>query len=212
MQKWTFGVEPLAQTTEVAARLRRITSLMLACETDEPALAELIADLERAEAGLAARVPTDASPRVGGAIEGDGRVYLDHARDIGVYNPCFPEYDIAIESERATGTVAFPVAYEGPPGIVHGGFLALFFDCAVQHHNCDVGVAGKTTSLAIRYRRPAPLLRVLSFVIERDAADERIRSTGQLFDGERLLCEVDVDAIAGDRSALPDVSPRRSER
>jgi hypothetical protein len=212
MQKWTFGVEPLAQTREVATRLRRITSLMLACETNEPALAELIADLDRAEAGLAARAPADPSPRIGGAIGSDGRVYLDHARDIGSYNPCFPEYDIVVESERATGTVTFPVAYEGPPGIVHGGFLALFFDCAVQHHNCDVGVAGKTTSLAIRYRRPAPLLRTLSFVIERDAADERIRSNGQLFDGDRLLCEVDVDAIAGDRAALPDVSPRRSER
>ena len=41
----------------------------------------------------------------------------------------------------------FPIAYEGPPGIVHGGFLAVFFDSIIQHHNCDVGVAGKTTSL-----------------------------------------------------------------
>ena len=89
-------------------------------------------------------------------------MYLDHARDVGAYNPCFPEYELTVDGRRATGTVTFPIAYEGPPGVVHGGFLALFFDCVVQHHNCDVGVAGKTTSLAIRYRRPTPLLTPLT--------------------------------------------------
>jgi len=211
MTRWTFGVEPLAQTRDAAARLRRITSLLLACEDDEPAVTALIDDLDRVEAALVERVAVTAQPRIGETDE-HGRVYVDHARNVGAYNPCFPEYDIDVDGEHATGTVAFPIAYEGPPGIVHGGFLALFFDCAVQHHNCDVGVAGKTTSLAIRYRRPAPLLRTLDFTIDRVAADDRIRSTGQLFDGDRLLCEVEVDALVGDLAALPKVSPRRSER
>jgi hypothetical protein len=208
---WTFGNAPLPQTATAAALLRRVTSLVLAAEGDEPAVADLVADLRRAEGALAGRVPAEAIPRVGEAAAGDGRVYLDHARDVGAYNPCFPDYDLAVDGDRATGTVAFPVAYEGPPGIVHGGFLALLFDCAVQHHNCDVGVAGKTTSLALRYRRPAPLLAPLAFTIERTAADGRIRSTGTLVDDHgRVLCRAEVDAVAGDRSALPTVSPRRS--
>jgi hypothetical protein len=209
-ERWTFGAEPLAQTTEAADLLRRVTSLVVALEGDEVVVDRLIADLRRAEDELAARVPPDPAPRVGAAAGGHGRVYLDHARDIGAFNPCFPEYTIAVDGDRATGTVAFPVAYEGPPGIVHGGFLALFFDCAVQHHNCDVGVAGKTTSLALRYRRPTPLLAPLTFTLERTAGDGRIRSTGALLVGDRLLCEADVDAIAGDRANLPEVSPRRS--
>ena len=53
------------------------------------------------------------------------------------------------------------------PGLVHGGFLALFFDCVVQHHNCEVGVAGKTTSLPLRFRRPTPLLTALTLTLER---------------------------------------------
>jgi hypothetical protein len=137
-------------------------------------------------------------------------VYLDHARDIGAFDPCFPEYEITVDGTRATGTVIFPVAYEGPPGIVHGGFLALFFDCVVQHHNCDVGVAGKTTGLSLRYRRPAPLLTTMTFTVERDAGEGRIRSTGTLLLDDRVVCEADVDAIAGDRAALPEVSPRRT--
>ena len=63
--------------------------------------------------------------------------------------PCFPEYDDhGRRRSRASGTVTFPIVYEGPPGIVHGGFLAVFFDSVMQHHNCDVGVAGKTTAMA----------------------------------------------------------------
>ena len=35
------------------------------------------------------------------------------------------------------------------PASCTAAFLAVFFDCVVQHHNCDVGVAGKTTSLRV---------------------------------------------------------------
>ena len=210
--RWTFGAEPLPQTRTAADLLRRVTNLVLALEGDEPAVDGLIDDLRRAEDALAARVPPDPAPRVGAAADGDGRVYLDHARAIGAFNPCFPEYAIDVDGDRAAGTVAFPVAYEGPPGIVHGGFLALFFDCAVQHHNCDVGQAGKTTSLAVRYRRPAPLLTPLAFTLERGVADGRIRSTGQLVAGGQVLCAAEVEAIASDRAALPAVSARRSPR
>ncbi|HEX5945747.1 MAG TPA: hypothetical protein VFY82_05690 [Acidimicrobiales bacterium] len=211
-EPWTFGNEPLAQTATAADLLRRVTGRLLALEGDEPEVEHLVAELRRVDDALAARVPDDPTPRVGAAASGEGRAYVDHARDIGAYNPCFPHYDITVDVNRAAGSVEFPLPYEGPPGIVHGGFLGVFFDCAVQHHNCDVGVAGKTTSMALRYRRPAPLLTSLAFTIERSAADGRIRSTGRLLDGERLLCEAEVDAVAGDPAALPEVSPRRSVR
>ncbi len=211
MERWTFGVEPLAQTARAADALRRVTNLLLAAEDDEPAVDALIADLERAEAALRDRVPASAVPRVGDAVGADARVYVDHARDIGAFNPCFPEYEIAVDGDRATGTVTFPIAYEGPPGLVHGGLLALFFDCVVQHHSCDVGVAGKTTSLAVRYRRPTPLATTLSFTIDRTVDDDRIRSQARLLLGDAVLCEADVDAIAGSRANLPAVSPRGAE-
>lgn len=207
--RWTFGVEPLAQTAEAAELLRRVSGLLLAMEGDDDAVAGLIADLRRTEAALADRVPLGPEPRVGPAVDGDGRAYLDHARDIGAYNPAFPEYELAVDGQRASGTVTFPVVFEGPPAIVHGGFLAVFFDCVVQHHNCDVGVAGKTTSLSLRFKRPTPIDTALTFTIDRRAEDGRIRSTALLLHGDRLLCEAEVDAIAGDRANLPAVSPRR---
>ncbi len=207
--RWTFGAEPSPQAVRAAALMRRVTALVLALEHEEADVDRLIVALRQAEEALGDRVPSDPAPRVGTAASGDGRLYLDHARDIGAYNPCFPEYGIEVEGDRAHGSVNFPLPYEGPPGIVHGGFLAVFFDCVVQHHNCDVGVAGKTMSLTLRFRRPVPLLTTLAFTIERSLAEGRIRSVGRLVADERVLCEAEVDAIAGDRAALPEWSPRR---
>jgi hypothetical protein len=147
---------------------------------------------------------------VGGAAPSNGRVYVDHSRDIGAFNPCFPEYDITVDGNLAFGTVTFPLAFEGPPGVVHGGFVAVFFDCVVQHHNCDVGVTGKTTSLLVRYRRPTPLLTELDFEVTRAVDGRRVTSNAQLLEGGTVLCEAEMVAVAGDRAALPEVSPRRA--
>ncbi len=211
--RWEFGSEPLAQTVTLARSLRDLLEVALALEHDDDDVDELIATLTRARCRLAERVPPEPAPRVGRAADGNGRVYLDHAFDIGAYNPCFPEYRLAVDGDRATGTVTFPIAYEGPPGIVHGGFLAVFFDCVIQHHNCELGLAGKTSALSLRYRRPTPLLSELRFELVRRVDDRRITSTATLsaLDGE-VLCSAEMAAVAGDRAALPEVSPRRIRR
>ena len=208
---WKFGEPPLEETARFAGLARRVSALVLQMEAPSQVVAELIAALERAEAELVARAPSDPRPRVGGARGGGERVYLDHARHVGEYNLAFPTYSLQVDGDRASGTVCFPILYEGPPGLVHGGFLAAFFDMVVQHHNCDVGVAGKTTRLEVRYSAPTPLVAELRFAIERRAADRRIESTAQLFHGDVLCATATLRAVAGDLGALPPVSPRRPE-
>jgi hypothetical protein len=208
--RWTFGVEPLPQSLELASLLRSVAGLALALEAPHPAVDRLVAALRSAEAELAQVAPRDPRPRVGSAAGSDGRVYIDHARDIGAFNPCFPTYLIRVDGERASGTVNFPIAYEGPPGVVNGGFLAVFFDLVVQHHNCDVGVAGRTTAIEVSFRRPTPLATDLSFEIERSVSERRITSVARLVRDGAVTCEAEVRAVAGDRSALPEVSPRRA--
>jgi acyl-coenzyme A thioesterase PaaI-like protein len=207
-EPWTFGVEPLPQALALAPLVREVTGLALALDHDDPAVDRLLADLRAAADALAARVPRDPAPRLGRDAPADRRPYLDHSRDVGTYNPAFPDYDIAVDGARATGTVTFPLAFEGPPGFVHGGVLATFFDCAIQHHNCDVGVAGRTTSLLVEYRRPAPLGVPLAFTIDREAGDRRITSRARLAQGDETLCTATIAAAVGDRSRLPYVPPR----
>jgi acyl-coenzyme A thioesterase PaaI-like protein len=148
---------------------------------------------------------------VGDAVGADARPYVDHARDIGSYDPCFPEYAITVvDATRAHGTVTFPIAFEGPPGVVHGGVLATFFDCVMQHHHCDAGIAGRTTSLLVEYRRPTPIGTELRFTIEREVDERRLTSRGELARGDDTLCTATMEAVAGDRANLPAVSPRRT--
>ena len=206
-ERWTFGVEPLPQTCELAPLLRRVAELAVALDAPHPAVDQLIEQLRAAEQGLSQDVPADLTPRLGPGT-GD-RIYVDHSRDIGAYNPAFPEYDLTVTGDRARGTVTFPLAFEGPPGVVHGGVLATFFDCVIQHHNCDVGVAGKTSSLLVTYRRPTPVLTSLEYEVERVVDDRRITSQARLTSGENLLCSATMEAVAGQRTNLPPVSPRR---
>jgi len=207
---WTFGEPPLDETAELAAVLRRVVGLVLAQETPSDEVQRLTAQLRATEAALQSRGPRSSSPRIGDDADPGGRVYLDHSRDIGAFNPVFPLYDLAVDGDLATGAVEFPLAYEGPPGVVHGGFVAVFFDCVVQHHNCDVGVAGKTTRLDVAFRRPTPLQTPLSFEIRRTVRAERIESEARLRKGDTVCAVANVEAIAGDRAALPSVSPRQA--
>ncbi len=205
---WIFGLEPLPQAYEVARLMRSVAGLVLSLDAAEPAVAKLIEDLRAAEHDLRELAPADLAPRLGVDAPMTWRPYLDHGRDIGAYNVCFPEYEIVVEGASATGTVAFPIAFEGPPGIVHGGTLATFFDCVVQHHNCDLGTAGHTTSLLVEYQRPTPLGVTLSFEIDRLADERRITSRVELRREGDTLCTATVEAVAGNRARLPHVTPR----
>jgi hypothetical protein len=208
--RWSFGVEPLPESIAVASLMRKVAGLVLSLEAPHAALSRLADALRSAEAELAALAPADLAPRIGSGAPAGARAYIDHSRDIGAFNPCFPTYRIRIDGDRASGTVSFPIVFEGPPGLVNGGFLAVFFDLVVQHHNCEVGVAGKTSSLAVRYRRPTPLLAELAFDVERAVEGGRITSRARLLAGGELLCEAEVRAVAGNLAALPEVSPRRA--
>jgi acyl-coenzyme A thioesterase PaaI-like protein len=154
-----FGEQPLAQTVAAAGALRRLAGQLLSLEHPHPAVDAVIERVGEWESELAGAVAQDATPRIGDDGADTQRVYLAHAFDIGAFNPCFPEYEFdRIDAETAAGRVTFPVVYEGPPGLVHGGFLAVFFDCVIQHQNCATELSGKTRSLNVKFRRPTPIL------------------------------------------------------
>jgi hypothetical protein len=207
--KWTFGVAPLPEVVDLAHELRELTNVMLALETAPEEVGALTAHVRAARERLVRHVPPDLSPRLGADADPGQRVYIDHSRDVGEFNPCFPLYSLSCADDRADGEVEFPLCYEGPPGIVHGGFLAVFFDLVLQQLNCDLGVAGKTVTIAMRFRRPTPLLRRLRVSATRKIDGDRINAVGELYDGAELLCAAEMSAVAGRLENLPAVSPRR---
>jgi hypothetical protein len=192
-----FGEAPLAQTVAAAGAMRRISSLLLSLEHPHPAVDAMLAKFVEWESELVAASPADNAPRIGDIADDPRRVYLNHATDIGAYNPCFPEYGFdQLDAEIASGVVCFPLVYEGPPGLVHGGFLGVFFDCVIQHHNCVTGLSGKTRSLLVTFRRPTPVLTELRFDIVRSQVERGIASTARLLLDDEVLCTGEVNTLA----------------
>jgi hypothetical protein len=208
---WVFGEPPLPTVVELAGALRDLTDTVQSLERSSPELEALVQTVRAAQRQLAAQAPSDLRPRVGDDPSPDRRVYVDHGYAVGEYNPCFPRYTLELDGEGgAFGAVEFPISYEGPPGLVHGGFLAVFFDCVLQELNCALGLAGKTAELSLRYRRPTPLLTPLTYRAERVVDDRRITAHAELFRGDELLCEAHLLAAKGEHAALPATSPRRA--
>jgi hypothetical protein len=209
-----FGEAPLAQTVAAAGAMRRLGSLLLSLEHAHPTVDAMIAKFAEWEGELAAAAPRDSAPRIGAIPDDQRRIYLNHATDIGAYNPCFPEYRFdRLDSEEAEGQVVFPLIYEGPPGLVHGGLLGVFFDCVIQHHNCMTGLSGKTRALAITFRRPTPILTELRFDIARTQIDQGITSTARLLRNDEVLCtgEVNTVASAPEKLSVFQFARRRKE-
>ncbi len=191
-----FGEQPLAQTVAAAGALRRLAGQLLSLEHPHPAVDAVIERVAEWEKELAGVVAPDATPRIGDGADSQ-RVYLSHAFDIGAFNPCFPEYEFdRIDTETAAGRVTFPVVYEGPPGLVHGGFLAVFFDCVIQHQNCATELSGKTRSLNVKFRRPTPILTELRFDITRTQEDRGVTSTARLLLDDEVLCIGEATTLA----------------
>ena len=210
-----FGEVPLAQTIAAAGAIRRLGDVLLSLEHPHPTVDAIITQVDAWEDELRAVARPDSAPRVGADDAGAHRVYLDHATDIGAFNPCFPEYNFdRLDEGTASGRVAFPLVYEGPPGLVHGGFLAVFFDSVIQHQNCLSGLSGKTRSLEVTFRRPTPVLTELRFDISRSEMPRGISSTARLLRDDEVLCIGEVTTLAVPPEKLTGhlLGKRRSER
>jgi acyl-coenzyme A thioesterase PaaI-like protein len=95
----------------------------------------------------------------GGLQPGDPEWYafFDHSPFIGLANPLSPPVQLEYAGDKVLGRVTFGSAYEGPPGCVHGGYIAAVFDELLGSAQSLSGEQGMTAHLGIDYRRPTPL-------------------------------------------------------
>lgn len=121
--------------------------------------------------------------------------FLDRSPLIGAINPLAVPMQVHSELDdsgemNAIGRVSFGAAYEGPPGCVHGGFIAAAFDEILGVAQSLNGNPGMTVNLSIDYRSPTPLEQPLVFRGRIKNIDGRkIWTTGTLHHGEVLCAE-----------------------
>ncbi len=95
-------------------------------------------------------------------------------------------------SRRCVATGVMTAAYEGPPGYVHGGMIALVFDEILGIVNIANSCPGMTGTLTVRYRRPTPLFQPLRWEAWIEKLEgRRIQSKAKVFHGETLCAEAD---------------------
>lgn len=187
---------------EVVARARMAESVrallheVLSTSAPLEELEEVRGLLERAVARLAERGHTRRyeGPAEGALAERPG-TFLDRSPIIGDLNAIARPMRMTIEGDGGTssvvvGRVEFGDPYEGPPGCVHGGFIAAYFDEVVGMAQSLSGNPGMTVHLEVDYRSPTPLHRPLEFRGWVVAIEGRkIHVAGTLHHGETLCAE-----------------------
>jgi acyl-coenzyme A thioesterase PaaI-like protein len=183
---------------DLANAVRELIEQVATGEAGDEALAEAAGAIRATAARLRA-ASTDRDPTSLRWAAGDPWRYRRYSPVSGRLNPLAPpvEYDEITEAGIEAG-VTFGVAYQGPPGYVHGAFIAGVFDDVLGAANMASGNPGMTVQLNVRYRRPTPLrepLRVSARHTRREGrriyAEATLRAAGEVTaEAEGIFAEI----------------------
>jgi acyl-coenzyme A thioesterase PaaI-like protein len=143
---------------------------------------------------------------------GSPHAFFDHSPMIGRANPLAPPIELWVEDGEMHGRATFGQAYEGPPGCVHGGYVAAAFDEVLGSTQSLSGQPGMTGRLTVHYRSPTPLRTELRFVGRLDRVEGRKTfTTGELYAGDVLCAEAEGLFISIDFGKFAELKVRRDE-
>ena len=131
---------------------------------------------------------------------------------VGLRNAAAPPVEVERDpSGRAWASFHLGAAFEGPPGLVHGGMAAMILDQMLGEAAGAGGKPGMTGTLTLRYRRGTPLgdLRAEAWIDRTEGIKTWAR--GQLMDAEGVTVEAEglfiLPKWARERRARTDGSP-----
>ncbi|KAA1423058.1 PaaI family thioesterase [Mumia zhuanghuii] len=208
--------------------VRELCDAQLRTEVDLEEVGAVAAEVR----AVTARLLTSARERSFGIELGHDGGAREHGNAVlGLRNPfaCAVGARAMFWDDRgARATLELGALYEGPPGCVHGGVLALVFDQLFTEAAAAVGQVGMTAELTVAYRRPIPLgtVTVDAWLEVVDGRKRRMHATCHDGDGN-LTAEAEallvlprwlegsdaiwpkrppVDALDGDVSLDPSVT------
>jgi len=143
---------------------------------------------------------------------GDPHASFEHSPFTGRANPLSPPITLQEIDGLVHARAVFGAAYEGPPGCVHGGYVAAAFDEVLGATQSLSGAPGMTGTLTVKYRSPTPLHEPLHFIGRLARVEGRkIFTDGTVFAGERLCAEAEGIFISIDPTKFRALMEQRSE-
>jgi len=209
----TTGAAAWDQKRRLASAMRLVIERLVPSNAPEDELRRAAEGLERYADALKAH------PRLRkieghaeSANSGDVGAFFDQSPLIGLANPLAPPITVGKTGERsAAASVTFGSAYEGPPGSVHGGFVAAAFDEVLGYVQSLSGRSGFTGTLEVKYRQPTPLHQELYFEVEIVRLEGRkIFTEGRLMADIGLTAEAKAVFITVDESKIAALMERRA--
>jgi acyl-coenzyme A thioesterase PaaI-like protein len=185
---------------QLAAAIRELTELLVTTDVPDDAAAGALDAVRE----VADRLRTTGSPRTLSFRDGDVETYRRLNPVSGTLNPVAPPLRFErVGDGTIEAAVTFGIAYQGPPGYVHGALIAGVFDDVLGAANVAGGSPGMTVKLEVRFRRPTPLHAPLRVVARHTGREgRRIFATATMLAGDRVTAEAD--------GMFAEITPRRA--
>ena len=197
---------------EVADALRRAIDELVTSDAPIETITEVAALVHHAVDVLAERGHRRSYTGVAeGSMSGADRPFVDFSPVAGRSNPLATPLAIEMLDDVVVARGTFGAAYEGPPGCVHGGFIAASFDDVLGFAQSLAGRPGMTARLTIAYRSPTPLHEPLVFTGRVDRVDGRkITASATLHHGDTLCAQADGLFVSVDQDVFDRLAQRRA--
>ncbi len=200
-----YGFEPPPDLLDLAASVRNLVEKMLVIEHSHEELVRAKAEVDAIAEKLSPIGRKGLNTRLSPLVEAgpdDDRPYFAGDLARWHYNPFNPPVRLEVEGGIVRATVNLGLAYEGPPGLVHGGHVAMLLDQLLGQANGINGVAAMTGTLTVKYRRPTPLLTDL----ELEATPPELQGERKCITRGSIRAGGEVTAEAEGLFVLPDMT------
>ncbi len=162
----TAGIGDETATLAFVATLRRLVDTARRLDAPADVLARAAVLVAEAEAVLSPHRHDGLALQ--GALRGpnpdfdrenadDPGTYFPYSPIVGPLNPISPPVPLHLDGDHMRGRTRIGAPWAGPPGLVHGGVVALLFDELLGSVNVSKGLGAMTGTLSVRYERGTPL-------------------------------------------------------
>ena len=188
---------------DAAGAVRRLIRGLESTSASIEQLAELSEEIDRLTRSL---VEGDRSATAAGDMPNvayQAHRLRERSPFIGQANPVALPLVMEFVEGGIDAVATFSSLYEGPPGCLHGGYIAGIFDEVLGAAQAFSGQAGMTGRLTVHYRSPTPLNTELHLRARLESVSGRKTiCKGTLHAGDRLCAEAEGLFIAVDPKKL----------